>query len=541
MRSKLALGLSVLACATAITKAAAESKVLYVDKSAPAGGDGSDWGHAFRDVQVAIDAVRAGSFGTYITILEFRIAQGDYTPDRASGDRSASFDFSFGVTSAYAMYLQGSFAGLAGPNPDVQDFVRTRTIFSGDLAGNDTADRSTRSDNSHVIMRLTKPDTYAFVNGISIRGAFTDPSEGWTGESGGLRLENGIPSIGDCYFANATLEDNQAIGDGGAAWSNWRATRFGNCVFRRNVSVAGRGGAFAHFPINLNSNYSSADATIYQENRAAQGGALFSPGRMILAGCTFADNIATERGGAIAGGDLRAVGSLFFRNRAPESAAMFLSTSLELYHCTVVAHSLSNAAVIDGTGPLTLDRMLLWDNQTVPNRPLIRFATIGSWSKATDCFFEGGTSFISVPSGALEFQNVSGTDPKFVSPWLGGATDDSWKMWNYRLRLDSPAIQRGQNRYFYDITDLDGQFMQGSGENKTADLGCYYSDSRVCFADLAGREPEVDDTDFELFARAYAQGIAPKADMRADFNRDGRVDDADFAIFSVAYDALLCP
>lgn len=516
------------------------SSVVYIDQSAPAGGDGSTWAHAFRDVQDALDAVRGGRFGTVLSSLEFRLAQGTYTPDRASGDRGVYFDLDVGTTSASSIYFSGSFAGLSGSDPDAQDFVRTRTVLSGDLAHNDSADDSTRAENSHLILRIARPGSFTSFNGISVRGAFTDPSEGWIGRSGGVRVENGNPFVGDCYFANGTFDDNHALLDGGGIWSDWRLTRFTSCAFRNNVSSAGRGGAFAHDAANA-AGYSRFDQCVLQGNRAAQGGAVFSTGWSIVTNGAFADNSAADFGGAIAVGNLRAVGSLFFRNRAPESAAISVANGLGLYHCTISGHSLSSGTVIEGGGELEIDRTLLWNNQSAPGQTLIRYSVIGSWSKISECFFEGGTSFITLPSGTLQYQNVLAIDPQFVNPWPGGSGDDDWRTWNYRLRPGSSAIKKGQNLYSYDINDLDGYPMQGSGSGKTADIGCYYADARICFANFTGWDFLVDDTDFLIFARAYGQGSGPNADMRADLNRDGVVSDADFSIFAAAYDLLVCP
>ena len=78
--------------------------------------------------------------------------------------------------------------------------------------------------------------------------------------------------------------------------------------------------------------------------------------------------------------------------------------------------------------------------------------------------------------------------------------------------------------------------------NPAADLGCYYADSCICWANLnQGWDGVVNDDDFLLFVNAYEVMISPPALPRADLNRDGLVDDSDFSLFVRAYDALLCP
>ena len=51
---------------------------------------------------------------------------------------------------------------------------------------------------------------------------------------------------------------------------------------------------------------------------------------------------------------------------------------------------------------------------------------------------------------------------------------------------------------------------------------------------------KVDDSDFQLFSRAYDAMIVPEAEAAADFNTDGVVDDADFQVFAGAYLAMVC-
>ena len=91
-------GLSALAVAAAVaTVASGQTTVMYVDDDAPAGGDGTTWNKAYRDLQDALDSARA----KHLTgSIEVRIAEGIYTPDRGTLDRTKFFNVGISTTSS---------------------------------------------------------------------------------------------------------------------------------------------------------------------------------------------------------------------------------------------------------------------------------------------------------------------------------------------------------------------------------------------------------------------------------------------------------
>jgi hypothetical protein len=118
------------------TAAALHAQVVrYVDDDVPPGGDGTSWNTAFRDPQDALLVANS------TLVSEIHIAAGTYRPDRASGDRDATFAVECGpVTSSVTVWFQGGFAGRGAPNPDLRDPETFVTVLSGDLSGDDAPD-----------------------------------------------------------------------------------------------------------------------------------------------------------------------------------------------------------------------------------------------------------------------------------------------------------------------------------------------------------------------------------------------------------------
>lgn len=103
----------------------AQTKVIYVDASAPAGGDGTSWNRAFRDLTPACDEA------THATRIErncvqIRLAKGVYRPSPSRKMAYAAFevgdnpDVASGVVlvSAFSLSVIGGFAGRSAPDPN---------------------------------------------------------------------------------------------------------------------------------------------------------------------------------------------------------------------------------------------------------------------------------------------------------------------------------------------------------------------------------------------------------------------------------------
>ncbi|MFO0859581.1 MAG: hypothetical protein U0570_03430 [Phycisphaerales bacterium] len=529
--------LGALACAAAVAHAT-PPLVVYVDRSAPeAGQDGTSWESAFRDLQDAIASAKARMPATPVNV-EIRVAQGVYKPDRGTLDRTATFHFDLPLLSATRLSLLGSFAGLQGADPDAQDFVATRTVLSGDLAGDDLPEDVNRSDNSFRIAHIALPDGGALVRGVTFRGAGGAAIADQPVGGAGLRIALAGVHMMPALVWNCSFEDNSApTGDGAGLWIKSMAPNIADSTFVRNRTQSGSGGA-----VYLESQqvaYPSVEGCEFEKNSATNGGAFASAGYERVWRCTFADNRASVAGGAYAGvGEIRS--SLFLRNSAGASAGAVMAKRLTCEYSTFAGNTAPSIAAISSAESLSLTGIIAWDNTNADaSRPVIRGQSLTSTPRATSCLVQSGSRGFDIIGSTLSTVNfLSSADPQFIRPGAPADPTGQWRNWNYRLKVSSPVRARGTKPTIY---DLDGHSLPYA-LSLPGDIGAYFAIDRPCPADLDLTYPaRVDEDDFAIFIDAYNIMVAPPADPRADFNRDGIVDDADFSIFAVAYQHLLCP
>ncbi|MCH8851052.1 MAG: PQQ-binding-like beta-propeller repeat protein [Planctomycetes bacterium] len=314
---------------------------LFVDKDAQAGNNGESWGDAYTDLQDALDAA-ASAAGA----IEIWVAEGTYTPDRATGDRTASFHL------RDAKFLYGGFEGtetaLEERNPAIHP-----TILSGDLEANDdpqagpgsgsnccvsheglgcddaqceqvvceinpecctdfwnvgcgvvaeqnccqlcATDNVTLCDNSHhvVVASDSGRDAPALMDGFIVTGGnangpdFKAPQD----RGGGLLMFVGSPTISNCTF----IANTGTLG-GGAHCEDSSRPAFTNVAFLGNSAETAGGGLGLHS--NTNAVLTNC---IFSGNTAEFGGGLaaFNGSRPTLTNCTLSANMATDSGGGI--------------------------------------------------------------------------------------------------------------------------------------------------------------------------------------------------------------------------------------------------
>jgi phosphotriesterase-related protein len=226
--------------------AAGSGEVVYVDDDAPMGGDGKSWTTAHRHLQDGLAAARAeGSAG----LLEIRVAQGVYLPDRSVSHLEGSRDRRVAFELADSIRLVGGYAGFGAADPNSRDPATYQTILSGDLAGNDADSRDpaalnarlTGADNCYHVVVVTGP---AIIEGVTITAGH---ASGWPGDAddsnsvgGGLLITGPEVAIRDCV-----LKANFAAQRGGAAYSSGsRYVELVNCLMIGNTAV--KTGAVLH-------------------------------------------------------------------------------------------------------------------------------------------------------------------------------------------------------------------------------------------------------------------------------------------------------
>lgn len=158
--------------------------VVYVDRAAQGGNDGTSWSNAFTDLQVALTAAKAMTK----EVVELWVAAGTYKPAGPGGDRNASFEL------ADKLELYGGFGGGQSsvyPGGETRrnqrDPDRNIVILSGDLNGDDDPDRLSIWDNSRVVVKLNAAGASAVLDGFSITSACNDQG---SAQGGGVCAAN---------------------------------------------------------------------------------------------------------------------------------------------------------------------------------------------------------------------------------------------------------------------------------------------------------------------------------------------------------------
>ena len=257
--------------------------VVYVDCDNVKGRwDGNSWATAYKTVQEGLDdAQKAGE--------EVWVAEGTHKP-------TSTIDNSIAIILRSGVALYGGFKGKETKR-DQRDWIKNVTILSGDIGKlGDDSDNST-----HVVMGANDAiiDGFTITGGNGIRrGMQGPPGMGPPGKGPppggskgfGMSPPGGMgPQPGGQQFGGAQRSVHitpeiilQGVGPHGAGMINYQcATTIRNCIFKENK--AGKGGAM----------YNMTSKGFGPPGRDSD-----EPAPEII-NCTFIDNYAIGRGGAV--------------------------------------------------------------------------------------------------------------------------------------------------------------------------------------------------------------------------------------------------
>jgi hypothetical protein len=459
---------------------AAYPATLFVDDSAPAGGDGTSWNRALRDLSTATETAYASAGA----VTEIRVARGTYWPAFGSADRRFSFWLASGCT------LRGGYAGYGAAFPSAWDPDAHPTILSGDLDGDDLPGFVNNAENSQHVVSMLFANGSTLLEGFTLSGGAARPDfePDFPGQGGGAFIDASSPVIRRCRFVGNYADDvGAAIGTNNAA-SNplvQSCTFSGNAVLGPtpiSVFTGGGGAFFCH-----NSPVTFFDCT-FTGNRAVAGGAGFClAGRPTLVNCLLADNTALATGGFVGGGAL-----FGFAGSAPT-----------LINCTVVGNTAPAGGAITSSdfGAATVANSILWGNTPVQ---LSGAASV---------------SYSNVQGGFTGVGNLNQT-PLFVNAPSG----------DYGLSAGSPGLDSGSNLLvpagvildlgantrFADDPAANLGVSGGAGGTAIVDMGAYERQggrtgtSVPCLAncDNSVAAPILNIADFTCFLQKYAAGEA---------------------------------
>lgn len=406
---------------------AGASDTLFVDAQAPPGGDGSSWGTAFNDLQLALDA----ALRTKPAVDQIWIAEGTYLPSVRVDDndpRSVMFHLE------QELSLLGGFAGSES-SPDERNVADHPTILSGDLQNDDGPDFANRVDNAYHIMW---PDSLASLelDGLTFRGGNADDSGQWPvhwpGFGGAIQ---GI--VSSLVLRDCTFTDCQAAGLGSAIHIGETGTSaiVENCSFTGNVG----GCAFLFYATGT---VTITDSVFINNETPNFGGGVYIRASLDISNCVFEGNVANIGGGihvllgetanisncTFSGNTGRAidvghttgsiVGCTFTANTGGASA--FESATIEVSDCDFVLNTLDDddgAAIFSRECEIEIRDCLFHLNHAVAQGGAI--AHLRSTTTTANCLFLSNTSGA---DGAIFNERGQGdviTDCTFVANDIG--------------------------------------------------------------------------------------------------------------------------
>lgn len=449
---------------------------VFVDATAPGGGDGTSWTQAYNDLQDALESA------TQLT--EIWIAQGTYYPDRGTADPDATFILPGGVV------LLGGFAGDETHRDD-----RDPTLYESILSG-DIGQRGFHDDNAEHIMSVRASSRFSMLEGLT----FTAGAARRFG--GALHIEDGDIAVVNCRFVDNTayagggvfvlesdslfdrcvFESNNTLVRGAGVYCVENEARFVRCEFRDNSSTEGGSGMYivggqpeivdCVFENNTAQQVGGAIANIvsrptiarclFKGNRARDGAAFHNDsGLWPMTDCVFIDNVATDNGGAISivNGFIDVTNCVFTNNRARRGGAIVnLRGFPNFVNCSFVENfAQSGGDIFSGNiGMPTITNSILWGSRGAP-API------------------EGTGFIDVTYSCIE-GGFAGTGNINTNP---GFIDDE-----FRVGSGSPCVDAGSNDALAKriSSDLDGnpRFTDdpdtpdtGDGDAPLVDMGAY--------------------------------------------------------------------
>ena len=388
----------ILLCHSSATAA-----IRRVNHAATGANNGTSWGDAYTQLQTALAGSTSGD--------QIWVAAGTYKPS-TTGTRTQSFV----VPSGVALYggFNGTEALLTQRNVS-SNFV----ILSGDLSGNDnsnlTKTEPTRLDNSHHVLQVLNASSQCIIDGFTIQSGHAEITNTINERGAGILCVSSVLTLNKCVLRSNYARTGAAFNDD--VGSSNIAVR--GCSFIGNQQQ--RGGTVA-----IDSTFDVRNSLFYQ-NRTSDspdgyqwGGGLFikdTTGKVV--NCVFAENHATEEGGAV-----------------------YNHGNTEFINCTFVRNSSStwSTALHDRTNEAVIKNCVFWGN--TGTGLVISNDSRSSGTPAFNAIIQGGYT-------AAGSTNILNSDPLLqdINDPLGadsifGTVDDG-----LHLAASSPAINAGNNSY----------------------------------------------------------------------------------------------
>ena len=483
-----------------------ESRVLLVDASAPAGGNGTSWPAAFNDLQDALAVAGSGdriwlAAGTYKPVVP------EDSSTATAAERAESFELISGISLLGRYTPDDCRGGNRGSAP---------TILSGDLLGDDLdtdADEINDSgleDNSQHVLRADEVDAVA-LDGIVVSGGnsdgssnrsgggllqeggslsmvdveFVDNHSGLFGGGAGYANVDGVVAMSDVEFRNnnatsngggmsvsgdgsanverAIFSNNRSRGNGGGAFTTGNTTvSFHDVSFAGNMVDTDGGGNGNGGGLGIDGGTTTISDAQFTENQVSKvgGGLNVRRGLVRLSHTVFFDNLAGTGGGGLyfssQGGLVTIAYTLFANNNAANGGGIYTRGDISLTQSTLAGNASTGAggAMYVLGGKVYGLNTIVWGNTAGTSLPGVR--TLSDTTFSRSILQESlGSPWQNAPSGrGLDGAGNLDVDPLFVDPLDPDGPDDVFGTSDdgYALQAGSPARDLGTAA---DLADFD--------------------------------------------------------------------------------------
>jgi len=388
------------------------AKVYYVNATALGNNNGLSWANAFTDLQNALSISVEGD--------EIWVAKGTYYATK-SNNRDTSFLIRNGVN------LYGGFFGNEVSISE-RNIINNVSILSGDIGI-----KNDNTDNTKTIVKFENINDAVTFDAFRIEHGNNMAQDNLNGGTGISFLNNNAA----INLTNVSVNNCRGYIKSGVYIFNSKVTAY-NCTFSMNFSVGLAGAMYA----DSNSELNIIDSK-FEQNSANLGAALDFQGK----------NLKMDR-------------CSIYRNTCFSGNIINVGDSVENF-------TLSNSLIV---GNLALSASVLSSSNTKQNAVKIINTTIvdnnSSGSIAStifknsnansitiyNCIISDNGNNIEVNSGNLVYNsivkngyssgiNIIDSSPFFVNPAASNLAPFDAFLYNYSLKSNSPAINKGNNIY----------------------------------------------------------------------------------------------
>ncbi|HPF38860.1 MAG TPA: hypothetical protein P5081_17195 [Phycisphaerae bacterium] len=566
---------------------------ILVDDTAPPSGDGLSWTTAFTDLQDALDAARLDA-----TIDAIHVAAGAYLPDRGTANRAMSFELVDGVALLGGFPDGGGI--VEDRDREAHPTILSGDLLADDGPLNQFGGWTGQNNNSLHVVRATNCGGATTFDGFILEHGYVETGSPLSERVGGnMLIQGGAPIVSNCRFERGRSEwggggiavvDAAAVIDGcefhqnigadfggGVAVFGTIAADIRNSRFDANIGGSGMG-VFCG-PIIFSSGAGNATTIVNCDfvdgigiiGATSGGGVALVRGNNAIVGCRFINNKANGGGGVGANRcAARIERCVFIGNRGDEDGGGAVHTfnfesgtpidTVEIVSCLIVGN---NGGVVGIGTKINVTNCTIADNQ-IPGISVFltwpallsqdaEFAIRNSivWGNLDRNFFGGARDFLyGDPLYAVADSVIQDWDGSLAGSAISanpGFTDNNGPDGDpltiddndYSLRLDSPALETGDNAALPASAMFDAfgedRIKDGDADSVAAvDIGALErcaldnaDDGCERLGDLTG-DGAVDADDIAQFVADLLSGTGS---ILSDVNRDDAIDARDIAPF----------